>query len=81
MKHSRIHPRFTNLRILGNIALVIGQFVLLFLDRKVGLLTLIMGSTLSLPYFLKQRQWDVIAVIAVGITLDFFGLVYNPFPH
>jgi hypothetical protein len=81
MKHPRVHPSPTNLRILGNIALVVGQFVLLFLDRKAGLLILITGSTLSLPFFVKQKQWDVIAVIIVGITLNFFGLVYNPFSH
>ena len=79
MKHSRIHPGLTHLRILGNIALVVGQFVLLFLDRRAGLLMLITGSTLSLPFFVRQKQWDVIAVIVVGITLNVFGLIHNPF--
>jgi 4-hydroxybenzoate polyprenyltransferase len=81
MKYPRVRPRLTYLRILGNIALVVGQFVLLFLDRKVGLLILITGSTLSLPYFVKKKQWDVVAVIVVGITLNVFGLIHNPVPN
>jgi hypothetical protein len=81
MKYPRVRPRLTYLRILGNIALVVGQFVLLFLDRKVGLLILITGSTLSLPFFVKKKQWDVVAVIVVGITLNVFGLIHNPVPN
>jgi hypothetical protein len=81
MKYPCVRPRLTYLRILGNIALVVGQFVLLFLDRKVGLLILITGSTLSLPFFVKKKQWDVVAVIVVGITLNVFGLIHNPVPN
>jgi hypothetical protein len=81
MKYPRVRPRLTYLRILGNIALVVGQFVLLFLDRKVGLLILITGSTLSLPFFVKKKQWDVVAVIVVGTTLNVFGLIHNPVPN
>jgi hypothetical protein len=81
MKYPRVRPRLTYIRILGNIALVVGQFVLLFLDRKVGLLILITGSTLSLPFFVKKKQWDVVAVIVVGITLNVFGLIHNPVPN
>jgi hypothetical protein len=81
MKYPRVRPRLTYLRILGNIALVVGQFVLLFLDRKVGLLILITGSTLSLPFFVKKKQWDVVAVIVVGITLNVFGLIHSPVPN
>jgi hypothetical protein len=81
MKYPRVRPRLTYLRILGNIALVVGQFVLLFLDRKVGLLILITGSTLSLPFFVKKKQWDVVAVIVVGIALNVFGLIYSPISH
>ncbi len=81
MKYPRVRPRLTYLRILGNIALVVGQFVLLFLDRKVGLLILITGSALSLPFFVKKKQWDVVAVIVVGIALNVFGLIYSPISH
>jgi cytochrome b subunit of formate dehydrogenase len=81
MKYPRVRPRLTYIRILGNIALVVGQFVLLFLDRKVGLLILITGSILSLPFFVKKKQWDVVAVIVVGITLNVFGLIHSPVPN
>ena len=76
-----IKRRFTTsqFRILGNFALIIGQFILLFKSRQIGLLTLLLGSTLSLPYFLKQKQWDVVAVIITGIALDLSGLFIDPF--
>jgi hypothetical protein len=73
--------RFTTsqFRVLGNFALIVGQFILLFKSRQIGLLTLLLGSSLSLPYFLKQKQWDVVAVIVMGITLNLSGLFINPF--
>ena len=76
-----IKRRFTTsqFRILGNFALIIGQFILLFKSRQIGLLTLLLGSTLSLPYFLKQKQWDVVAVIITGIALDLSDLFIDPF--
>jgi len=76
-----IKRRFTTsqFRILGNFALIIGQFILLFKSRQIGLLTLLLGSSLSLPYFLKQKQWDVVAVIVMGITLNLTGLFIDPF--
>jgi len=48
---------------------------------RVGLLILITGSTLSLPFFVKKKQWDVVAVIVVGIALNVFGLIYSPISH
>lgn len=76
-----IKRRFTTsqFRVLGNFALIMGQFILLFKSRQIGLLTLLLGSSLSLPYFLKQKQWDVVAVIVMGIALDLSGLFIDPF--
>jgi hypothetical protein len=71
----------SELRVFGNFALIVGQFILLFKSRQIGLLTLLLGSTLSLPYFLKQKQWDVVAVIVMGITLNLTGLFINPLSH
>lgn len=75
----RLRFTMSELRVLGNFALIVGQFILLFKSRQIGLLTLLLGSSLSLPYFLNQKQWDVVAVIVMGITLNLTGLFINPF--
>jgi hypothetical protein len=69
---------FKKLRILGNVLLMIGQFILLFRDREAGLSVILLGSVLSSPYFVKHRQWDVVMVIALSMCLNGLGLMINP---
>jgi len=62
------------LRIVSNIGLIIGQIVLLFASRDAGLSVIICSSLLSLPYFLKERMWDVMALICFMMVVNVVGL-------
>lgn len=68
-------PRLrAKLRIASNIGLILGQIVLLFLSREAGLGIIICSSLLSVPFFLKERMWDVLLLIGFMQVINFTGL-------
>lgn len=64
------------LRIVGNVGLVVGQIVLLFLSREVGLCILLACSLLSLPYFVRNKYHDIVLLILVNMGINLAGLIY-----
>jgi hypothetical protein len=68
-------PRMrATLRIVSNVGLIIGQCVLLFVSRDVGLFIIIPSSLLSVPFFYKEEMWDVLALVAFMQVVNVVGL-------
>jgi hypothetical protein len=65
------------LRIASKVGLIIGQITLLFVSREVGLAVIICSSLLSVPFFLKERMWDVLMLIAFMQLINFVGLFFQ----
>ena len=65
------------LRIASNIGLIVGQCVLLFVSRDLGLAVIICSSLLSVPFFLKEKMWDVLILIAFMQIINFAGLFFQ----
>lgn len=65
------------LRIISNIGLIIGQCVLLFASRDIGLVVIICSSLLSVPFFLKEKMWDVLFLIAFMQLINLTGLFFQ----
>jgi hypothetical protein len=65
------------LRIASNVGLILGQIILLFVSRDIGLAVIICSSLLSVPFFLKEKMWDVLALIFVMQVINFFGLFFR----
>ena len=64
----------SRMRIISNIGLIIGQCVLLFVSRDVGLIVLICSSLLSVPFFYHERMWDVLLLMAFMFVINVSGL-------
>lgn len=62
------------LRVSSNIGLIVGQCVLLFVSRDVGLSIIIVSSFLSVPFFLKEKMWDVLGLCAFLTIVNLIGL-------
>ena len=71
---NRVHGMRTKLRIASNIGLILGQIVLLFVSRDIGLAVIICSSLLSVPFFLKERMVDVLVLIAFMQMINIVGL-------
>ena len=65
------------LRIISNIGLIVGQCILLFVSRDIGLTIIICSSLLSVPFFLKEKMWDVLILIAFMQVINFTGLFFR----
>lgn len=62
------------LRVLSNIGLIVGQCVLLFVSRDVGLVILLCSSTLSAPFFIHTKMWDVLILMSFMFVVNLIGL-------
>jgi hypothetical protein len=65
------------LRVASNVGLIVGQCVLLFAARDVGLAIIICSSLLSVPFFLKEKMWDVLVLITFMQLINFTGLFFK----
>jgi hypothetical protein len=72
--YNRIRRMRSQLRVISNIGLIIGQCVLLFVSRDVGLIVLICSSLLSVPFFYNERMWDVLVLMAFMFVVNLTGL-------
>jgi hypothetical protein len=62
------------LRITSNIGLIVGQCILLFVDREWGLRFTIASSLLSFPYFVHHKYWDVVTLMIFLNIVNIVGL-------
>ena len=67
----------TALRVISNVGLIVGQCVLLFAARDIGLAIIICSSLLSVPFFLKEKMWDVLVLITFMQLINFTGLFFQ----
>jgi hypothetical protein len=64
----------TTLRVISNVGLIVGQCVLLFASRDIGLVGIICSSLFSVPFFLKEKMWDVLVLITFMQLINIVGL-------
>ncbi len=74
VRRNRLPRMRAKLRIVSNIGLIVGQCVLLFVSRDIGLGIIICSSLMSVPFFLKEKMWDVLLLIAFMQIINFTGL-------
>jgi hypothetical protein len=74
LRHYRISRVKEKMRIASNIGLIIGQCILLFADRQLGLRFIIASSMLSFPYFVHHKYWDVVVLMVFLNTVNVVGL-------
>ena len=77
IRRNRLPRMRAALRIVSNIGLIVGQCVLLFVSRDIGLAVIICSSLLSVPFFLKEKMWDVLILIAFMQVINFTGLFFR----
>ncbi len=57
-----------NLRIFGSILVVVGFFSILHWHMRTGVALSLVGDLMSVPFFLKTRCYDVIALVFLLTT-------------
>ena len=54
-----------SLRITGSVLVVLSYFVILHVSPTLGVIGNIIGDSITVPFFIQTKAWDVIAMVAV----------------
>jgi hypothetical protein len=60
----------TVLRILGSVLLIVGYFLILYVDVKIGCIARLFGNLAMIPFAVKIRAWDVVGLEAFFSVID-----------
>ena len=63
------------LRVIGSALVVVSYFVVLHVSAPIGALGQIIGDSISLPFFIRTRSWDVVIMIAFLMVISISRLV------
>ena len=75
--HHRLSRMKATLRVLSNIGLIIGQCILLFASREIGLIVIICSSLFSFPFFYQEKMWDVLILMGFMLGINLAGLFFK----
>jgi len=60
------------MRVLGSGLVITAYFVILHIDVTVGVIINLTADVISVPYFIRTKSWDVVAMLsfisAIGIS-------------
>lgn len=62
-------------RIVGSCMVVSAYFVVLHVSVTAGVVMNIIADTISLPYFIRTKSWDVVVMLAFLMTIGISKLV------
>ena len=48
----------------GSVTVIIGYFVVLHVNTVVGAIMMSAGDLLAIPFFIRTRSWDVVAMVS-----------------
>ena len=63
------------LRVLGSILVITAYFVILHVDATIGVIINLVAESISMPFFLKAKSWDVVLMLSFMITIGLSKLV------
>jgi len=58
------------LRILGSIFLIVGYFLILYVDVKLGCTARLIGNLAMIPFAIRIRTWDIVGLEAFFSVID-----------
>ena len=63
------------MRIIGSGLVISAYFITLHLDVVTGVIVHLVAMSISVPYFIKSKAWDVVIMMAFLITIGAGRLV------
>jgi hypothetical protein len=63
------------LRIIGSIGVIVAYFIVLHVDVLTGVAINLIADTISIPYFIRTKSWDVVIMIAFLLTISLSKLL------
>jgi hypothetical protein len=65
----------TRMRIMGSITVIAAYFVVLHVNLTAGVVMNVIADTISIPYFVKTKSWDIVAMLGFLLAISFSKLL------
>ena len=63
------------MRVLGSTLIILAYFVILHVSKTGGVMMNMVGDSISLPFFIRTKSWDVVIMIAFLLTISVSALL------
>ncbi len=58
------------LRILGSVLVIAAYFIILHVNMTTGIVINVIADSISIPYFIRTKSWDVVIMIVFLLTIS-----------
>lgn len=65
----------TMMRVIGSIGVIIAYFVILHVNILAGVIINFIADTISIPYFIKTKAWDVVLMLSFLLAISISKLI------
>ena len=65
----------TRMRIVGSITVIAAYFVVLHVNLTTGVIMNVIADTISIPYFVKTKSWDIVVMLGFLLAISFSKLL------
>jgi len=65
----------TAMRVVGSITVIAAYFVVLHVNLTVGVVMNVIADTISIPYFVKTKSWDIVVMLGFLLAISFSKLL------
>jgi len=66
---------FTVMRVVGSITVIAAYFVVLHINLTFGVIMNVIADTISIPYFIKTKSWDIVLMLGFLLAISFSKLL------
>ena len=66
---------FTVMRIMGSIMVIAAYFVVLHVNLTTGVIMNVIADTISIPFFVKTKSWDIVIMLGFLLAISFSKLL------
>jgi hypothetical protein len=63
------------MRVMGSGLVIIAYFIILHINTTVGVALQLVGDSISIPYFVRTKSWDVVIMITFLLVISLTHLL------
>ena len=63
------------MRVLGSGLVIIAYFIILHINITLGVALQVVGDSISIPYFIRTKSWDVVIMITFLLVISISHLL------
>jgi len=63
------------MRVVGSITVIAAYFVVLHVNLTAGVVMNVIADTISIPYFVKTKSWDIVVMLGFLLAISFSKLL------